>query len=57
MYFMCEEVHARKFMGLINNNLLFRQELLIAREKQKEEQVETLKLSMQSGMVSFYSLL
>lgn len=31
-----------------------RQELLQAREKQKEEQVIALKRSMESGMVSFY---
>lgn len=33
--------------------LLFRQELLQEREKHKEEEVEALKRSMQSGMVSF----
>lgn len=32
----------------------FRLELQRVREKQKEEQVEALKLSMQTGMVSFY---
>lgn len=53
---MCEEVAAMNFMGVVNNNLLYRQELMIAREKQKEEQVEALKKSMQSGMVSFFPI-
>lgn len=38
-------------------DLLCRQELLIERERQKEEQVETLKRSMQSGMVHYTSFL
>lgn len=38
-------------------DLLCRQELLIERERQKEEQVETLKRSMQSGMVNYTSFL
>lgn len=39
---------------LANNNLLFfRQEMMRVREKQKEEEVEALKRSMQSGLVSF----
>lgn len=42
------------FLCLANNIvLLFRQEMMRVREKQKEEEVETLKRSMQSGLVSF----
>lgn len=33
-----------------------RQEMLQAREKQKEEQVIALKREMESGMVSFYQI-
>lgn len=43
--------------GSVNNfTRFFRQELLVEREKHKEEQVEALKRSMQTGMVSDFSL-